>query len=354
MHFANQLLNAARHRLGFSSPHLASGVDATPHSIPGIRTPGARLVWNKGIAALCDWRCPDEFPPGQGYTTAPVLAGAAPTWRTPKNLIPNPSACAGLPDGAVIWLRLSWIGSFLHQVLPLIRSQFILVTADSDSPVPSSIPREARTLVHDSRLIHWYAQNYDGSGSHGKISPAPIGIDYHTLCDRPYWGEAIATPAGQEQSLLSIRETLPPLSERIPSVYVDFGWQRTRLGGRRDLIRHLRGNPRVYLQEQPLGRSEMWRRRGRYAFVLSPPGNGLDTHRLWESLALGHIVLTPASSLDPLFQDLPVVPFRHWSEIQPGHLDRCLAALGQSGTALPPQLTSEYWITRIRTGQPIR
>ncbi len=318
-----------------------------------IQSPGANLIWNKGLAALSDCSIPDEFPPELGYTTAPLLAGADVNWRTPRNLIPSPSTYAAIPDGAVIWLRLSWIKSFLHQVLPLLRSRFILVTADSDSPVPSSIRRVARTLVNDPRLIHWYAQNYDGSDHRTRISPAPIGIDYHTLCDRPMWGEPIASPAEQESVLLSIRDSLPPLAERIPSVYVDFGWQRTRLGGRKGLIHKLRGNPHVHLQEAPLGRSEMWRRRGRYAFVLSPPGNGLDTHRLWESLALGHIVLTPASSLDPLFRGLPVIPFQHWSEIQGPHLERWLAAHCLADARLEKKLTSADWISRIRTGQPL-
>jgi len=37
-----------------------------------VRTPDfhAELVWNKGIAARCDWRIPDEFPVGLGYASA--------------------------------------------------------------------------------------------------------------------------------------------------------------------------------------------------------------------------------------------------------------------------------------------
>ena len=42
-------------------------------------------------------------------------------------------------------------------------------------------------------------------------------------------------------------------------------------------------------------------------FVISPPGNGIDCHRTWESLILGNIVLLQSSPLDPLFEDLPVV-----------------------------------------------
>ena len=34
------------------------------------------LVWNKGIARLCDRRIPDEFPDGLTYRHVPSLAGA--------------------------------------------------------------------------------------------------------------------------------------------------------------------------------------------------------------------------------------------------------------------------------------
>lgn len=335
------------------SEHCGAHGGTTLLAGPGARAPGANLVWNKGIAALCDWRMPDEFAVAPGYTPVPLLAGASPGWRTPRNLIRDPSVYAGVEEGAVIWLRLAWIKSFVRQVLPRIRARFVLVTADSDTPVPGGVRRLARTLVNDQRLIHWYAQNYDGSDHRGRISPLPIGIDFHTLAERPFWGEQVAPPAEQERTLLSIRDGLPPLSQRIPAVYVDFGWQRTHLGGRRSLIRHLRGQPDVVLQQAPLPRAEMWRRRGRYAFVLSPPGNGLDTHRIWEALALGHIALTPESALDPLFQGLRVACFRHWSELRRGSLHHWLAQHGRAPVGVEDRLTSAYWISKIRSGQPV-
>src|ERR1041384_5075231 len=36
---------------------------------------GAEIVWNKGIAARCDWRIPDEFPVGVGYRRVPDPVG---------------------------------------------------------------------------------------------------------------------------------------------------------------------------------------------------------------------------------------------------------------------------------------
>src|SRR5256886_15804419 len=121
--------------------------------------------------------------------------------------------------------RSSWIRSFLNQVLPLIKAKFILVTADSDVSVPTSIMAEALEILEYPNVMHWFAQNCDGPGFMGRMSPIPIGIDFHTLSEKPLWGESIASPQEQEKMLISIRKEFRPAQERIRKVYIDFAWQ---------------------------------------------------------------------------------------------------------------------------------
>jgi hypothetical protein len=196
-----------------------------------------------------------------------------------------------------------------------------------------------------------------------RISPIPIGIDFHTLSERPFWGQEMSSPFEQEQELVAIGKSLAPLPARLPKVYVDFGWQRgfgflhyrryhplngTRFHeDRRTIARRLRGNECLYFQAGSLPRNEMWRKRGEYAFVLSPHGMGLDCLRTWESLFLGHIVLAPSCSLDALYVDLPVVPLKSWSEITAENLQRWLS-LYPTGAATHEKLTSSYWVNAMR------
>lgn len=49
------------------------------------------------------------------------------------------------------------------------------------------------------------------------------------------------------------------------------------------------------------------------AAVIAPRGNGKDTHRSWESLYLGRVVVTLSSSMDRLWEGLPVLLLRNWS-----------------------------------------
>lgn len=52
-----------------------------------------------------------------------------------------------------------------------------------------------------------------------------------------------------------------------------------------------------------------------FRFVVSPAGNGLDSHSTWEALLAGCIPIVPRSTLDPLYDDLPVWLVSDWAEI---------------------------------------
>jgi len=324
---------------------------------------GVELLWNKGIAALCDRRIPDEFPDRRNYLPVPSFAGAMASSKLPDNLIANPQAYSDIREGELVWVRISWLKSFIRQVLPQVKTKFVLVTGDSDSCVPSELGHDARVLLESPKIARWYTQDYDGSVTSPKISPIPIGIDFHMLSERPIWGENICSPEQQEAVLKSVGVQLPPREDRIQKVYVDFAWQpgfglrnyrryHALIGARfresrRRIAKKLKNNESVFSQKGPIPRTELWRTRGEYAFVLSPHGMGLDCHRTWEALALGHIVLVPTSSLDSLYAGLPVVALNDWNEITSSNLEKWLLRF-QGNYGLYEKLTSRYWIARMR------
>ncbi len=328
-----------------------------------LSQPKVELIWNKGIAGRGNRRIPDEFPNGQNYSPDSTLAGALASSALPDNLISDPEIFKDVQDGELLWVRLSWLKSFVKQVLPLITARFVVVTGDSDSSTPSELRSEARALLESPKVVHWFAQNCDGSEAREKISPIPIGIDFHTLSERAIWGEPASSPLQQERSLESIQASLPLCTDRIQRVYVDFAWQRgwgllhhrryhplkgtTFHENRRRITRKLGKNESVFCQPGPLPRGQMWQERGRYAFVLSPHGMGLDCHRTWEALALGHIVLVPSSSLDGLYDGLPVIPLKRWDEISSDNLSKWLS-LHRQNEQLRERLSSKYWIDRMR------
>jgi hypothetical protein len=57
-----------------------------------------------------------------------------------------------------------------------------------------------------------------------------------------------------------------------------------------------------------------------HKFVISPPGNGIDCHRTWETLYLGSIPIVKKSPMTEYFLDLPILITDSWNEINEEYL----------------------------------
>lgn len=298
-----------------------------------------RLVWSRGLALLC------EHNGGRAFVRA--QRGGKPLLRF------DPLAYRNVRDGDLVWVRSTALPEFAAEVLPQIRARFALVTGDEDCSMPSDFDH-AHDVIANEHVACWFTQNFDGSDAGGKILPLPIGIDFHTISNRRKWGHPLATPREQEAELEALRNAMPPSSARLLRVHADFHLNRhaRAVGGEtRDAVEaNLRKNPCVEFLREKIPRLELWREKTRYAFVVSPHGNGLDCHRTWESLVLGNIVIVKRSPLDALYQGLPVAIVDRWEGITDANLRRWHTQYG--GAFAEPEvqrrLTNRYWIERIR------
>ena len=298
-----------------------------------------RWVWSRGLALSCDHNGGTLFVRGQRGARAPLRF--------------DPRDFERVKDGDLVWMRLMALPQFLREALPRINAKFALLTGDEDWSIPGSF-KGAGELLDSPKLVHWFTQNLDSGGNHPKLHVLPIGLDFHTISNGARWGHEQATPAAQEAELEVLRSQMPPTEERLLSAHADFHFNKRKdqvWGDDRDSVqRLLQDNPSVVFQAQKLKRIELWREKTRYAFVVSPHGNGLDCHRTWESLVLGNIVIVKRSSLDPLYEGLPVVIVDDWRDISPSNLKKWHgehAAAFQRPEVLE-RLTTRYWIDRAR------
>jgi hypothetical protein len=296
-------------------------------------------LWSRGLALLCDHHGGLRFVRDQ--------RGGRPALHI------DPRAYAAAKDGDLLWVRATALPQFLEQVLPQLRARVVLVTGDEDWLIPGDFA-DAAKICASHKVLAWFAQNFDGTDRSGKIQGLPIGLDYHSISGRSRWGHRQATPQEQEAELEVLRATMPANGERLVRVHADFHFNKHARAFRGE-CRHavearLRPNPLIDFQQHKLPRLALWQEKTRYAFVVSPHGNGLDCHRTWESLLLGNIIIVKRSPLDPLYEGLPVVIVDHWGEITAENLRRwhqqhCAAF---TSTEVERRLTNEYWITRMR------
>ncbi len=327
-----------------------AGTEGKPGDSRDGRSLAPETVWCHEIARRCDF-----------FPSRLDASGSGPFWDAAAE------DYRGIFDGSAVHVTSRDIHGFFQEIFPSLTSRIILVTGNEDWGVPReiwSVPAAPETsrpplrlhyldVLNDDRIIHWHTQNRD-LRDHPKLSPIPIGCDFHTLSEnlqpggRHPWGpheDAIA----QEASLRSIRDSAPAFSRKPPVAYGNFHFTFDKSGERQSAFRILSRNSGAVFQPSRVPRKESWTSQARYAFAVCPHGNGLDCHRTWEALALNCVPIVKSSTLDPLYQGLPVVIVHSWEEVTP---DRLIQWQQQHANAFQEddrrKLTSAYWIERIR------
>ncbi|KAJ3258329.1 hypothetical protein HDU77_002342 [Chytriomyces hyalinus] len=257
-------------------------------------------------------------------------------------------------NGSVIFVEPGSLSEFI-KLAPRITVKFILITGDGDDCMPRCILSDDETiaLAGNRLLIKWFATNCVGKHLSRKIECIPIGLNQHTtaIADmQSLYESGIGLVNGiepkkwgvdslKEKYLLASFNVNSKASTRLP-VYDYFcgmkGWPSTR-----SITLCYYNNSMDFLSFQRDIVSPS-------TFVISPPGNGLDCYRTWETLFMGNYPVVLSSSLDPLYAQLPVIVVQSWAEVTPRLLQRKLKEF-QWVEHDYRRLYMQYWTDRIRS-----
>ena len=94
------------------------------------------------------------------------------------------------------------------------------------------------------------------------------------------------------------------------------------------------------------GRTNFLREIKAHSFVLCPRGNGIDTHRLWETLYMGSIPIVRRDIAYEEFDDLPICFINNWSDITVDFLESEKNRIKNTIWNLE-KLKISYWINMI-------
>jgi hypothetical protein len=260
--------------------------------------------------------------------------------------------------GDTVYVRITDIIPFYKQCLHQFKNPIILITGDMDTTVPDDIP-DINSILDHPNLLKWYAQNLSKKNVHPKLFHSPIGLDYHTLSfvtgNNHEWGQFL-TPIQQEKQLIQTKKQFISIQNVDSSKAVTnfhhstFGYPIRRQTYREPILKALKNKDCiVWLPQQK--RIDFWNSCNQYAFVICPFGNGLDTHRTWETLILGRIPIIPKSELNELFKDLPVVEVEdeEWKNIDSEWLSRKYNdIIIKWGSYKWNKLTLYYWLNQYK------
>lgn len=173
----------------------------------------------------------------------------------------------------------------LFQALRRHRSRIILVTAESDIEITPEIAR-----LRPPQVARWFSTN----ATTPSVTPIPLGLG-NSYCSVTAKAPALAGVA---------RRAL----DKEGWLYVNFRTE-TNPTVREPLMAHFRAmvGERVTVREGGISSAEYLAEMAVHRFVLCPPGNGIDTHRMWEALYCGTIPVVQKHPALASFADLPIL-----------------------------------------------
>ncbi|MEM1282614.1 MAG: hypothetical protein AAGG81_03590, partial [Chlamydiota bacterium] len=78
----------------------------------------------------------------------------------------------------------------------------------------------------------------------------------------------------------------------------------------------------------------------------------LDCHRTWETLLMGAIPIVRSSTLDRMYEDLPVLIIDNWEEITPQLLNKTYEEFGKNQFNLKKKFFDYWWKKIDQTRKP--
>lgn len=250
-----------------------------------------------------------------------------------------------------IYISTEAIHLFIINIMPYIVVPFILVSGDSDVIIPDNVkPELLNKLLDNPFLVRWAAQNLSYK-KHPKMMGIPIGLHYHFMASSPgnYGWHPVsehASPIVQEKNMDNIIVGASHWSKRICKTYMNAHHSLDRWNDRVTAMKQI---PQDVLVTEPtiLPRSQCFKKFTEYAFVVSPFGNGYDCHRTWEALCCGAIPIIRGRFLTDLFDDLPVLRVKSWSDVTPELLEKTIDEFSKRSFNYE-KLTLKYWMDRIK------
>ena len=174
-----------------------------------------------------------------------------------------------------------------------------------------------------NKIKAWYCQNRETS--HPKLFSIPIGLA------NSQW------PHGNQQLISSIRE-----EQNTKEILVYKNFDIGTNCNERHICNNITNNNGIHLSSNTIIEN-YWRILSKSAFIISPPGNGIDCHRVWEALYLRTVPIVKYHESFSQFKHLPILFIDNWEEVTIDNLRSKLDEFKYREFNDIQELTIDYW-----------
>ena len=221
--------------------------------------------------------------------------------------------------------------------LPYNGKSSVIVVGHSDYEVNDN-HLDALNSISNGSLKYVFCVN--GNSRSEQMVPLPLGIT-NDCADSPIHRVLGNLEQMKLVSEMSIVKTNKVYLNINPSTYE---------GERKRVLEIFKDMPYVTYEKPECsfdGRKAYLKRIKEHDFVLCPRGNGIDTHRLWETLYMGSIPIVVYSDVHKNLLDLPILFIKEWEDITEEFLDRKLTEFDNKKWNME-KLDICYWEKLIR------
>lgn len=165
-----------------------------------------------------------------------------------------------------------------------------LITSQSDNSIDKKL-----FMTKPACISEWYSTNV--AYSNDKLIPVPLGLaNYHPKNLK--YEHFLETKGSKTKKELA---------------YMNFE-KNTNFYKRNKIINKLRPKDWIHTEESLISLEDYLSKLKSYTFIISPPGNGIDTHRVWEAIYAGsHPVVEKNLSMN-VFNEFPIIFVDHLSK----------------------------------------
>jgi hypothetical protein len=199
------------------------------------------------------------------------------------------------PAGACVYCKVDHLVGLFDQIRRA-RNRVVLVSSESDRPITKEFLERC-----PPQIAHWFSTNVQTKDD--RLSTLPLGLA-NSYCEITLKAPLIAAHSR-------------PFAQRSRWLYVNFR-TTSNPSAREPLLHHfrsLRNADWVTVREAGLGFEGFLDEMTSHRFVLCPPGNAVDTHRLWEALYTRTIPIALAHPSMNAFRDLPILFVEDFREL---------------------------------------
>lgn len=197
------------------------------------------------------------------------------------------------PDRNIFFVKTDYLKQFYQQYLTYINHDFILITHDADNP----INQDYLPILENKFLKKWFGMNCHIL--HDKLQTIPIGVANEC------W------PHGDKQAILDVANSN---NKKTGLIYSNFD-KNTNTSQRDDINNILNKLNGYNIETDKLPYKQYLEKLSTYKFVVSPPGNSVDCHRVWESIYVGTVPIVLKSVPMVYFKDCPIFFINQWEDL---------------------------------------